>query len=618
MVGSKTYVFDWADINIKKQDDVDRVGAVLSRFHSSTNDGDGKEDEPTAPGVGLPVDQGISGVDNAGNTALMAIMGEPLVAMVQNLGRTDNGHVSVGGDSAKVLSQGFTTGADGFGYRLQGIGVEFSSDSHLPDDSNSVAVSVHANVGGRPGKKLFDLLSPTDFAAGFSFFEAPPRTYLRPSTPYVLVWTHRAGGGQRLRRTAVEGEDAGARAGAAIANVYYLGADLANLSVDSGGNALEIAVYSEVLDTAPGELVLVTPTTALVSNIGQTSTTGGRTVSAQSEVAQAFSTGPDGLDILQSIEVKVKTPPGSTSDISAAVYTEASGNPGTKLYDLINPSTILSGVQKFTAPGGAALEGNTDYFVVFSSSGGAMTLAETASDNEDAGGAAGWSVGDRGHYSSVSVWLSPADANQIRVNGSFTVQPTEVEPGWALTPDALVNEGGYFRLLFLTSSTTAATSTDIGTYNTFVQSRAAVGHGAIQEYSAGFRAVVSTASIDAVTNTATTGARVPIYWLDGTRVADDYRDFYDGAWDDEAHPIDESGAAISPGSIWTGSESDGTKGAHDTHGSTVLGGGDRTFAAFGSLNSATVDPLSGNTGWREISRNLYALSEVFTVDPNPA
>ena len=326
------------------------------------------------------------------------------------------------------------------------------------------------------------------------------------------------------------------------------------------------------------------------------------------EVAQEFSTGPDGVDILQSIEVKVRTPPSSSSDISVAVYTEASGVPGTKVYDLINPSTILSGVQKFTAPGGAALEGNTDYFVVFSSSNAAMTLEITSSDNEDAGGAAGWSVGDRGHYSTVSIWLSPDDASQIRVNGRFTVQPTEVEPGWALTPDALVNEGGYFRLLFLTSSTTAATSTDIDTYNTFAQDRAAVGHDAIQEYSAGFRAVVSTASIDAVSNTAPAGARVPIYWLDGTRVADDYRDFYDGTWDDEANPTDESGAAVSTGSIWTGSASDGTKGTDDVHGSTVLGGGGRTFAAFGSLNSATVDPLSGNTGWREISRNLYALS----------
>ena len=599
VVGSKTYVFDWADINIKKQDDVDRVGGVLTRIYLVTNDGDG-------------------------NTALMAIMGEPLAAMVQNLGRTDNGHVSLGGASAKVLSQGFTTGSDGFGYRLQGIGFELSSDSHLPDDSGSVSVSVHADLGGQPGAKLFDLLSPTDYAAGFSFFEAPPRTYLRPSTSYVLVWAHNAGGGQRLRRTAVDGEDAGARAGAAIANAYSVGADLADLSVDSGGNALEIAVYAEVLDTSPGELVLFTPPTALVSNIGQTSTASGATVTSQEPVAQEFRTGPDGVEILESIDVKVRTPPSSSSDISAAVYTEASGVPGTKLYDLINPSTILSGAQKFTAPGGAALEGNRDYFVVFSTSSAVMTLETTSSENEDAGGAAGWSVADRRRYLTVSIWLSPADAHQIRVNGRFTVQPTEVEPGWALAPDALVKEGGHFRLLFMTSTETAATSTDIGTYNTFVQDRAAAGHEAIQEYSAGFRAVVSTASIDAVSNTATTGSRVPIYWLDGSRVADNYRDFYDGTWDDEKNPVDEWGnfyAGLgSPQAVWTGSNDSGVEHFH-SGASRALGA---ALAERGGINDpdrgvATPNPLYGNQSSANTDTfPLYAISEVFTVDPNPA
>ena len=196
--------------------------------------------------------------------------------------------------------------------------------------------------------------------------------------------------------------------------------------------------------------------------------------------------------------------------------------------------------------------------------------------------------------------------------------PTEVPVGWPLVPDDLSDDGGEFRLLFLSSTKSAATSTDIGTYNTFVQTAAAAGHAAIQDYSDGFRAVASTAAVDARDNSATTGPSAPIYWLGGANLADHYRDFYDGSWDDEENPTNESGAAISPGSIWTGSESDGTKGVHDDHGSTVLGGAARGHAAFGSLNSATVDPLSGNTGWREITRNLYAVSEVFTVGPNPA
>ena len=41
--------------------------------------------------------------------------------MVSNLGQTDSGYFSAGGTNNKVVTQGFTTGSDGSGYRLQGI-----------------------------------------------------------------------------------------------------------------------------------------------------------------------------------------------------------------------------------------------------------------------------------------------------------------------------------------------------------------------------------------------------------------------------------------------------------------------------------------------------------------
>ena len=63
----------------------------------------------------------------------MAVLGEPLYAMVQNLGQTNSGYRSVGGANRKVLSQGFTTGSDADGYELTGIGVNIEgSDSRLP------------------------------------------------------------------------------------------------------------------------------------------------------------------------------------------------------------------------------------------------------------------------------------------------------------------------------------------------------------------------------------------------------------------------------------------------------------------------------------------------------
>ena len=101
-----------------------------------------------------------------------------------------------------------------------------------------------ADADGKPGTKLFDLLSPTEYAAGHSFFEAPPGTTLEASTSYVLVWSHLGGGEHRLQRTLSDNEDAGALAGFSIANVFYRGADVDNLTANSTSNVLEIAVYT--------------------------------------------------------------------------------------------------------------------------------------------------------------------------------------------------------------------------------------------------------------------------------------------------------------------------------------------------------------------------------------
>ena len=96
---------------------------------------------------------------------------------------------------------------------------------------------------------MFDLVSPGEFAAGHSFFEAPPGTNLARNTSYVLVWRYNRGTWHRLQRTSSNGEDSGARTGASIANGLNRGADLSSLV--GGTNKLEIAVYTEVPTRAP-------------------------------------------------------------------------------------------------------------------------------------------------------------------------------------------------------------------------------------------------------------------------------------------------------------------------------------------------------------------------------
>ena len=217
---------------------VDRMGgATLTRYACTSSTA---VDEPKATGVILGSNTGDIDCD----PPLMAVFGEPLDAMVQNLGQSNNSYVNLGFSSFQVLSQGFTTGSDTFGYRLQGVGVNIEgSSSSFPDGPTSVSVAVHADSNGKPGAKLFDLVSPTEFAAGHSFFEAPPGTLLTPNTSYVMVWRYNDGTWHRLQQTSSDGEDSGALTGFSIANVFYRGADLDNLSANSGSNALEIAVY---------------------------------------------------------------------------------------------------------------------------------------------------------------------------------------------------------------------------------------------------------------------------------------------------------------------------------------------------------------------------------------
>ena len=168
------------------------------------------------------------------------------------------------------------------------------------------------------------------------------------------------------------------------------------------------------------------------------------------------------------------------------------------------------------------------------------------------------------------------------VTNASTVVPaaTEVPSDWSLKPTA-VTAGTQFRLLFLSSTKRDnASSTDIADYNTFVQGRAAAGHADIRTYSAGFRAVGCTADTDARDNTYTTYTStdkgVPIYWLNGAKAADEYEDFYDGSWDDEANDKNESGTngpntSLGENHPVTGCDHDGTEAFNFGNFSQALG-----------------------------------------------
>ena len=143
-----------------------------------------------------------------------------------------------------------------------------------------------------------------------------------------------------------------------------------------------------------------------------------------------------------------------------------------------------------------------------------------------------------------------------------TLPPSATVPAdWPLVPSGL-GEGDSFRLLFVTYGSRNAASGSISTYDNFVQGQLSRnGHDAIREYSGDFRAVVSDRWTDAITHTFTqhtySDRGLPIYWLGGNKVADNYRDFWDGNWD-SGISRDQQGNRVW-GEAWTGSKSNGTR-----------------------------------------------------------
>ena len=101
---------------------------------------------------------------------------------------------------------------------------------------------------------------------------------------------------------------------------------------------------------------------------------------------------------------------------------------------------------------------------------------------------------------------------------------------------------------------------------------------------------------------------LPIYWVGGGRVADDYADFYDGDWENETRATDGSGDALSLSvGPWTGSASDGTELVEDGV-SRAVGESRVGYGAPGA------DPLhSSFTAANTEMRPLYVLMPPFEV-----
>ena len=310
------------------------------------------------------------------------------------------------------------------------------------------------------------------------------------------------------------------------------------------------------------------------------------------------------------------------SELTVTLNEESSSNPGDALCTLNDPGTFsASGLHTFTAPATGTLcpelAPGTNYLVVITranNNAGDINVDVTSSDNIDSGSVTGWSIPNHARVFEGSTWGPDAGVRMmVQVKGAPNTEVT-VHPDWSLVPTGL-SAGDRFRLLFLTN-TGNPTSSNIATYNNFVQDYAANnGHVDVRDYSSWFRVLGSTRSTDARNNTSTTSSdtNASIYWLNGAKVADNYGDLYDGSWDDETNPRGADGAAItltSPNNhVWTGSYDDGTE-AFLSGSSRALG---RDPVRSGRLNGGG-GPLDSGDSWiNSANWRYYALSGLFVV-----
>lgn len=185
--------------------------------------------------------------------------------------------------------------------------------------------------------------------------------------------------------------------------------------------------------------------------------------------------------------------------------------------------------------------------------------------------------------------------------------------------------GDTYRLAFVTSGTTDGTSTDIATYNTFVNTAAdnSTAYGNLG--SVNWFAMVSTATVNVKVNTGTdSGVGEGTFLLNGTSnasevFANNYADLWDGNAQNGRLRYTENGdlrqgnypdTAIwgSWTAVWTGSNGTG-----DTN--SALG---TANPRHGLVNAEQQFWFNRSTAANTNTLPVYAMSEVLTVIPEPS
>ena len=562
----------------------------------------------------------------------------PVAALVSNVGQTAAGNANV--TATQSQGQGFTTGSDSGGYTLGSVELAVSSFSGTASD---ITVSIYSESSGDPGTLVHTLTTPASISTPVTTFTAPSGTTLAAGTTYYVVISTTSSG-INLSRTNATAEDTGGASGWSIADDrrFFGGGNWVNTSspirMRVNGAAASTDIWSATLTVAisgsfygyssiSGDGDLEPAEFTYNGNPAEVQ------VLAYSGNVFYFRTSPaldsgDYFLFLDDTPIQLGAASGSppqhqvsdhgltwTADqqveVRLALNSAPTGQPVITGTPVVS-QTLTADISGIMDTDGRPADDQFSYRWIRS---------DGATDSDISGATnATYKLGSADLDKTIKVRVTFTDGGgfpeRLTSDATGPVTPLTVSSDWSLVPSGL-GPGDRFRLMFISSGGRNATPTSIDTYNTWIQNLAAAGHTDIQSYSSAFNVVGSTVAVDARDNTGTTYTSsdkgVPIYWLNGNKVADQYQDFYDGGWDEEASMRDQRGSSVSPPisaiGVWTGSDHDGTE-ALDALGDS------NGFTKIGKPNSAGSDgPLSSDTSTNNSgTKKLYGLSGVFEVE----
>ena len=224
----------------------------------------------------------------------------------------------------------------------------------------------------------------------------------------------------------------------------------------------------------------------------------------------------------------------------------------------------------------------------------------------------------------------------------ISFQANMVSAGVVIQTPVGVGPTDHFRIIFVTSGTTTATSNNIADYNAFVNSQAggATYQGQVIQWSA----IASTNTVSAYSNT-NSGTNSAVYMVDGTEVASSTTNRAGGLWSSTLlAPPNEgiNGTKYTSGMVWTGTSGNGLEYSTAIFGGYGLGSNNSGYNPYSHVNvfsapqvqvgfistsqlgsswvqepnmSATVTP--GLSTWTN-THQMYAISQELTMAPEPS